>query len=331
MIKKYMSAIFSVIAALVLQFMPVSYAQAGGCTLSNSSTINVIVNEQIYLTPSASAPSVNNVLYSRSFPTVGITFTCTSSTAWQSAYSRAYTATTESRIYQTEIQGIGIRIKWPVSLSDSYYLPTASVICQTSSCTIAADNLTLEFIHIGTVVAGEQIIPAGEIANAYFLNDNGTPRFMTVTLGADVIIAPRTCAIYPSQNHIDLGSYDLASLSSRRAGNLVDFYLHISCPVSSIVSLTFESANYIFSSGAGDIGASLDSVPGLSVRVLISTLSASLYSAITLETRAYSFRNVLERSIPMRAQLYISDSALFESSGGAGTVNSGLIYTMSMR
>lgn len=325
MIKKIMPMILSIIAVLVLQFMPWSYAQAGICTLSNSSAIDLTINDQIQLAPSTSAPGSANVLYSRSFPTGSITFTCTGSTQWQSVYSRAYTATSQNNIYHTEIPGIGIRIKWPESYSDGYYVPSTSTTCLTT-CTISFDNLKLEFIHIGIVSEGEQIIPAGEIIKAHFLNADGTSQFMRVSLGADVIITPRTCAVYPSSNHINLGTYDKASLSTSKPGSLINFNFHISCPASSTVGLMFESSSRIFSPEVGEIGATSDSVPGMSVRVRISTLSASLYSYLNLNS-TYLFRNVMERTVPMQAQLFVKDASAFES-GGAGIVKSSLLYTI---
>lgn len=330
MIKKFMSMILKFICALILQIIPVSYAHAGICTLNNSSAIDITVNEQIQLTPSVSAPSSSTVLFKGQYATGRLTFTCNGSTQWQSAYSRSYIATAESNVYTTEVKGIGVRIKWPESYSNSYYVPSNSTACLTT-CTIKADNVTLEFIHIGAVDAGAQIIPQGEIAKAYFLNSNGTLQFMRISLGANVVIVPKSCAIYPSANHIDLGTYDKASFAKSKAGSLVDFNIHISCPVASNIGLTFDSTNNVFSSGSGDIGVDKDSVPGVSIKVFISTISASLYSAVTLQTRSYSFNRVLEKNIPMRAQLFLKDNAAFESQGGAGNIKGDLLYTMTIK
>lgn len=329
MIKKIMPMILSVIAMLTLQFMPLSEALAGVCSFYNSSAINITINDQIQLTPSTSVPSAAVVLYSRSFATGSISYTCNGSVQWQSVYTRAYTSASQNYIYNTEIPGIGIRIKWPESFSDNYYVPSKSVACLTV-CTISYDNIKIEFIHTGLVTAGEKTIPAGEIARAYFLNDNGALQLMSVSLAADVIITPRTCAIYPSSNHINLGTYDKASLSSRGVGSAVDFSFHISCPVPTTIGLMFESVNTAFSPEPGEIGTSAGSVPGLSVKASISTISASLYSTLNLNS-SYPIRNVMERTVPMRAQLFVKDSSIFESQGGAGTVNSSLLYTMSIQ
>lgn len=330
MIKKIMSMIMTFSVAIVLHFIPVTDAYAGICSLSNSSAIDITINDQIQLTPSVSAPSSPTVLFERRYATGRISFICNGSTQWRSSYSRPYTASSASDIYNTEIPGIGIRIKWPESYSDSYYLPGTSTACL-ATCTINADNVRIEFVHIGAVKEGEQVIPAGEIAKAYFLNSDGSPVFMRISLGADVSITPKSCAIYPSANHIDLGTYDRATFAKNGGGNLVDFHLHVSCPVASSIGLTFDSTNNVFSSGTGDIGVDKGSVPGVSIKVSISTLSASLYSPITLKSKSYSFTRVLEKNIPMRAQLFVKDAALFNSQGGAGKVNGDLLYTMSIK
>lgn len=329
MIKKFMPMIITVIGTVVLQLMPLSEAYAGICTLNNSSAIDITINDQIQLTPSVSAPSSPTVLFERRYATGRVSFTCNGSTQWQSSYSRPYTASAHSNIYTTEIPGIGIRIKWPEAYSDSYYLPSTSTACL-ATCTINADNVKLEFVHIGAVKEGEQFIPAGELAKAYFLNSNGASVFMRVSLAANVVITPKSCAIYPSANHIDLGTYDKASFAKSGAGSLVDFYLHVSCPVSSNIGLTFDSTNNVFSSGAGDIGADKGSVKGVSIKVSISTISPSLYSPITLQSKKYFFRNVLEKNVQMRAQLFVKDAAAFQSEGKAGKISGDLLYTMSI-
>lgn len=330
MIKKFMSMVITLIGAVVLHLIPLSEAYAGICTINNASAIDITINDQIQLTPSTSAPLSPTVLFERRYATGRVSFTCKGSTQWQSSYSRPYTASSHNNIYTTEIPGIGIRIKWPEAYSDSYYMPSASTPCL-ATCTINADNVKLEFVHIGAVNAGEQVIPAGELAKAYFLNSNGNAIFMRVSLGANVVITPKSCAIYPSANHLDLGTYDKTSFAKSGAGSLVNFYIHVSCPVSSNIALTFDSTNNVFSSGAGDIGADKGSVPGVSIKVSISTLSASLYSPITLQRRKYSFNNVLEKNILMRAQLFVKDAALFESKGSAGKINGDLLYTMSIK
>ncbi len=322
--------LFSSCLALVIQFVLATPAHAAKCTITSGGVINLNIGESITLNPSKSTSPTETVLYSRQFPVSAISYTCENGATvnWQSAYSRSYAKSVYSNIYITEVAGIGIRMKWPASFSDAYYVPGKSLNC-IEVCTIPADNVLVELVHIGSVAEGEHIISAGEIAKAYIPTDSGEVALMHVNLGSNIVIKPKSCAVVPSSTFINLGTYDSAYFSkSTKQGEEVKWNFHVSCPTASSIGLTFNSDNYLFGAETGEIGVISGEgyAKNISVKVKINEKSTR-YSYVQMGKK-YLFPNVVEKNINMSAHLYVKDSE--RANITPGKVSGTLLYTISI-
>lgn len=311
---------------IVVQFVLATPAQAARCFITSGGAINLNIAESITLNPSKSTSSTETVLYSRQFPVSAISYTCENGATvnWQSAYSRSYAKSVYSSIYITEVAGIGIRMKWPASFSDAYYVPGKAL-----NCTIPADYVLVELVHIGSVAEGEHIISAGEIAKAYIPTDSGEVALMHVNLGSNIVIKPKSCAVVPSSTFINLGTYDSAYFSkSTKQGEEVKWNFHVSCPTESSIGLTFNSDNYLFGAETGEIGVISGEgyAKNVSVKVKINR-SGSVYSYVNMGTK-YPFKTVVEKKINMLAHLYVKDSE--RANITPGKVSGTLLYTISI-
>lgn len=315
---------------IVVQFVVATPAHAARCTITSGGAINLNIGESITLNPSKSTSSTETVLYSRLFPVSAISYTCDNGASinWQSAYSRSYAKSVYSNIYVTEVAGIGIRMKWPASFSDAYYVPGKALNC-IEVCTIPAANVLVELVHIGSVADGEHVISAGEIARAYIPTDSGEVALMHVNLSSNIVIKPKSCSVVPSSTFINLGTYDSAYFSkSTKQGEEVKWNFHVSCPTASSIGITFNSDNYLFGGETGEIGVISGEgyAKNVSVKVKINR-SGSVYSYVNMGTK-YPFNSVVEKNINMLAHLYVKDSE--RANITPGKVSGTLLYTISI-
>ncbi|MFT2189264.1 hypothetical protein, partial [Pseudomonas putida] len=67
---------------------------------------------------------VGKVLWSKTYQVPDVSYTCDASTqsSWHSSYSRSYIRSQIDHVYNTEIPGIGIRMRWPTQ-TESSWLP----------------------------------------------------------------------------------------------------------------------------------------------------------------------------------------------------------------
>ncbi|WP_425273837.1 fimbrial protein [Yersinia frederiksenii] len=157
-----------------------------------------------------------------------------------STYTRGNSLSALPDVYSTEIGGVGIRIKWPVS-RDAAYFPTIQD-CQ-SPCTINNDSLLIEFIQIGKITAGD--IPQGEIAKVVLTAAEETSNSVTllsIVLTANTSVVVRSCMIANSNLNIDLGSYPLSDFNTgNKHGTQVPFSISVYCPQASSVKIAFTT------------------------------------------------------------------------------------------
>lgn len=220
------------------------------------------ISDDITLNP-AKKGVVGTVLWSKSYPVPDVSYKCDGSTqsTWHSTFTRSYVVSQVQNIYATEIPGIGIRVRWPGQTSSSW-IPGNSgspTTCSTG-CSVLNSTVLVEFVQIGNLSEGESYIPAGTVAQASVIPTADTSEklpIMEVSFGAAIKVVPLSCSIYPTSNHIDLGTYSIADFQNNgtKQGDKKEFSITIGCPSTLEVGLTFNSVNNIpFGTLSGIIG-----------------------------------------------------------------------------
>lgn len=308
---------------------------AATCKLDSAPSV-LSINDSITLNP-ASSGTAGTVLWSKTYSVPSLKYSCDASAGsqWFSEYSRAYLTTAIDDVYATEISGIGIRVKWPSNASGAW-LPgdSGTPTSCANGCSINNSTVLVEFVQTGRLSQGENYIPAGELAAANVVptTDAGERlRIMTINLGTAIKVVTRSCAIYPSSNAIDLGTFSIASFMNAPTfqGDKKPFTITINCPSPENIGLTFNSLNK----------QSFDPIPGVisteqgegyalnfSIR-LLEKKSQYNSSAVDIgEEDIFSVTGILVKDY--EAQIYVPASINRKTQLTAGKVVGAVQYTM---
>lgn len=272
--------------------------------------------------------TVGTVLASYTLPVSRIAYTCGSgvSAQWTSSYSRAYIKTAISNVYNTNVDGIGIRIRWPQTQTENSWVPGAYT-CR-DNCVQANDNILLELVQTGTAASG--VIPSGLIATVTLAAENAPQDKLTILniSTGEITVAVRSCSIYASTNRIDLGDYSLADINkSGFTANKKDFSITLDCPVSTSAKITFEGKNaWGMTSGVLDNMGSAKNV-----FVKLYQKSGQRYTEKALnktENFGSSAAFTGQRSVTYAGEMYFDDALRNDIS--AGNVSANIIYTLTL-
>lgn len=243
---KYNTALLNIIL-LSLTCLFSLQANASSCTLEGVERV-LNITDNITLNP-VDKGTTGTVLWSKTYNAPDIKYSCDASTQtqWHAEYSRNHLISTVNHVYTTEIPGIGIRIKWPANIGDSW-LPdnSGSPVTCTPSCSIDNSTVLVEFVQTGTINQGEAEIPAGEIAHVSvkpLLAPEDALRVLNINFGVPIKVTTRACSIYPSTTNVDLGTYSVASFQNipNYKGDKKDFSITVTCPTQETVGLTIVS------------------------------------------------------------------------------------------
>ncbi|MFA3777911.1 fimbrial protein [Yersinia sp. 1652 StPb PI] len=206
-----------------------------------SGNVATVAMPQLVLNPAENG-AIGSVLGSRLIPVNTLNYTCGGGvkTRLTSTYTRGNSLSALPDVYSTEIGGVGIRIKWPVS-RDAAYFPTIQD-CQ-SPCTINNDSLLIEFIQTGKITAGD--IPQGEIAKVVLTaaeEASNSLTLLSIVLTANTSVVVRSCMIANSNLNIDLGNYPLSDFNTgNKHGTPIPFSISVYCPQASSVKIAFTT------------------------------------------------------------------------------------------
>lgn len=324
------------ISFITLLISPV--VNATSCKLNTAESI-LTIPDNITLNP-ADKGSAGTVLWSKSYSMPDLKYTCDQGiqTNWHSEFSREYLATSIDKVYATEIQGIGIRIKWPVTGTSGNWIPGNSGISTqcSSGCSITGSSVLIEFVQTGTLNQGESYIPAGEIATANVIPTNNIGdklRIMTINFAAAIKVLTRSCSIFPSTNSLDLGSYSLADFqnSATAQGEKKEFTITMTCPTASSVTLTFSSTiSPPFGAGTGVIGVEQGDDYAKNFSIKLFEKNGYVENALSPnKTFTYDITTSLMKTYT--AQIYVPASVDRKSGLGAGSVVGAVQYTMTIK
>lgn len=210
---------------------------AASCT-GNATTVSM---PQLVLNPAENG-AVGTILGSHIIPVRALNYTCGTgiNTRLTSTFTRGNSVSALPDVYNTEIGGVGIRIKWPASRMSNYF-PTIHT-CY-SPCTESSDNLIIEFVQTGRIVAGD--IPLGEIANVVLTAADETSNSFTllsVVLSSNTSVVVRSCMITNSDISINLGNYPLSDFKvGNKHGAVVPFSVIVYCPQATSIKIAFTA------------------------------------------------------------------------------------------
>ncbi len=334
--KMIISVVLLVCGSLLSLFSTGLYAAT--CKLDSAQSI-LNINDSITLNP-AMTGVVGTVLWSKTYPIPNLKYSCNASTGskWYSQYSRAYLGSAIDDVYATEINGIGIRVKWPSNASGGW-LPgdSGTPVSCANGCSINNTTVLVEFVQTGKLNEGENYIPVGELAAAEVIPTTDTSeklRIMTINLGTAIKVLARSCAIYPSSNNIDLGTFSLASFTQNNAfqGDKKPFTITVACPVAADITLTFASVNKIpFGAVAGSIGTEEGEgyASNFSIR-LFEKKSQYVSNALKIGTvYHYTVKDILVNNY--EAQIYVPSGINRATQLTAGKVVGAVQYTMAIK
>lgn len=304
-----------------------SFSAKSECTKSSSlSTVSFV---PINVTPSDRG-AAGTVLYSVSVSVPPINYTCGTvvKTTWKSTFSRPEMIKSAiNNVYETNVPGIGIRIRWPASRGDNAWIPGA-YSCQ-GNCTEPADKVLLEIVQTGNAISGT--IPAGRLATIDLSADSApqnTINLLNIDIGT-ITVNVRSCAIYASNNSVDLGSYSLVDIQKTGfVGAQKDFTITLDCPEQTSAKITFEGKN------AWGMSSSVLENTGTAQNAYIKLYqkSGQRYTAKALNKQA-SFGSAASfsgtRSVTYAGQMYFDNST--RANATAGTVSANVIYTLTIQ
>lgn len=315
-------SLYSVIALLATMS---SYVQASCVLTSAAPVINI---PSIVLSPSEKG-TIGTVLFSMRVAVPGVSYTCGSSvkSTWRSSYLRPeLSKSTIDNVYNTSIQGIGIRMKWPESRTQNSWVP-GSYSCQ-GSCIEPTDKILIEFVQTGNASGGT--ISAGDIVEVSVSADNDPQNslvIMNMVLG-EVVVKVRSCAIYASTNSIDLGEYSLADAQTGGfLGDKKDFTITLDCPDPSVAKITFDGRS-AWGMSSGVIANAGDAQ---SAYIKLHQKSGQFYSEVPLNTITSFGSNAAftgKRTITYAGEMYFDEST--RSGVTAGSVRADVVYTLTI-
>lgn len=334
--KRILSAFLMVISGILFSLSG-NHAHAALCELTSPlATLNITDN--ITLNP-AEQGIAGTVLWSKTYQVPDISYKCNSSTqsTWHSFFTRSYITSQIENVYVTEIPGIGIRMKWPTQSTGSW-LPGNSggaVSCSTG-CSIKNSSVLIEFVQTGTLSAGERYIPVGSVAEASVLptaDPSEQLSILSIVFGTAIKVVPRSCAIYPSSNYIDLGTYSLADFvnDDSKQGDRKEFTVTVACPDPSTVTLQFDSLiNTDFASATGVLGVETGEGYAKNFAIRLYEKGRFNSSALSLGTATeYSVTSILTKSY--EAEIYVPTNIIRKSQLTAGRVVGAVLYTMKIK
>ncbi|WP_146745737.1 fimbrial protein [Enterobacter sp. RIT418] len=307
---------------------------AATCKLDSAPSV-LSINDSITLNP-ASSGTAGTVLWSKTYSVPSLKYSCDASAGsqWFSEYSRAYLTTAIDDVYATEISGIGIRVKWPSNASGAW-LPgdSGTPTSCANGCSINNSTVLVEFVQTGRLSQGENYIPAGELAAANVVptTDAGERlRIMTINLGTAIKVVTRSCAIYPSSNTIDLGTFSLASFTLDNAfqGDKKPFSITINCPTTEDIGITFSSVSKVpFGAVSGVIGAEEGEGYASNFSIRLFEKQRQISNALKINTEyPYTVTGTVVNNY--EAQIYVPASINRANQLTAGKVVGAVQYTM---
>ncbi|WP_395300766.1 fimbrial protein [Enterobacter sp. ECC-175] len=307
---------------------------AATCKLDSAPSV-LSINDSITLNP-ASSGTAGTVLWSKTYSVPSLKYSCDASAGsqWFSEYSRAYLTTAIDDVYATEISGIGIRVKWPSNASGAW-LPgdSGTPTSCANGCSINNSTVLVEFVQTGRLSQGENYIPAGELAAANVVptTDAGERlRIMTINLGTAIKVVTRSCAIYPSSNAIDLGTFSLASFTLDNAfqGDKKPFSITINCPTTEDIGITFSSVSKVpFGAVSGVIGAEEGEGYASNFSIRLFEKQRQISNALKINTEyPYTVTGTVVNNY--EAQIYVPASINRANQLTAGKVVGAVQYTM---
>ncbi|HAT8017638.1 TPA: type 1 fimbrial protein [Citrobacter rodentium] len=308
-------------------------ANAALCVLT-SPLAKLDITDDITLNP-AEKGVAGTVLWSKTYKVPDVSYKCASSTqsTWHSSYTRNYITSQIENVYTTEIPGIGIRMRWP-GQSASSWLPGnsgAAVTCA-SGCSIKNSSVLIEFVQTGTLNPGESYIPVGSVAEASVIptaNSSDKLSILSINFGAAIRVNPRSCAIYPSTNNVDLGSYSLADFVNNEAkqGVKKEFTITVDCPVPSTVALKFDSQiNPGFGASTGVLG--VETGEGYAENFAIRLYEKSSYSSPLSLGKEINYTVSPSLTKTYQAQIYVPVAVERKTQLSAGKVVGAVMFTM---
>lgn len=334
---KYITASLSTILlslALLFSFE----ANAALCQMDGAEKV-LTITDNITLNP-ADKGTAGTILWSKTYTVPNIKYSCDASTQtqWHAEYSRNYLAASLDNVYNTEIPGIGIRIKWPANTSNSW-LPANSgnpVTCS-PSCSIDNSSVLVEFVQTSTIEQGETEVPAGEIVHVNvkpILAPEDELRILNINFGVPIKVNTRSCSIYPSTTNVDLGTYSVASFQNNPTfqGDKKDFSITVTCPTVEKVGLTIVSMlNSPFGSSQGLLGVESGEGYANNFAILISEkLNPYFSNAITLGKESiFDVNSRVTKNY--QAQIYVPTDVNRANSLSAGRVVGAIQYTLAIK
>lgn len=311
--------------SLLLLVGLLSFNSYAGCSLT--SPLQNITFPSITVVPSDRG-SVGTVLYSATLPVSRITYTCGSGVTaqWTSSYTRPFIKSAISNVYNTNVNGIGVRIRWPYSQTNNSWVP-GSYSCR-ENCVQANDKILFELVQTGTAASG--IIPAGSIARVVVTPENEPQNQITILniSSGDVNVAVRSCAIYASTNRIDLGDYSLADVvKTGYSAAKKDFSITLDCPEMTSAQISFDGKTaWGMSSGVLE-----NSGTAKNVYVKLYQKSGQRYTEKALN-KLQSFGSSAaftgKRSVTYAGEMYFEDA--LRPGISAGDVSATIVYTLTL-
>ncbi|ELJ5854300.1 fimbrial protein [Enterobacter kobei] len=222
-------------------------AYAALCTLTSPlATLNIMDDITLNVIKQR---EVGKVLWSKTYQVPDVSYTCDASTqsSWHSSYSRSYIRSQIDHVYNTEIPGIGIRMRWPTQ-TESSWLPGNSgspTTCSTG-CGVKNSTVLVEMVQTGSMPEGEYFIPAGKVAEALVIpsaDESEKLPIMAINFGVAIKVVTASCSIYPSATNVDLGTYNIADFQNDDTfqGVKKDFSITVGCPSTEQIGITFNS------------------------------------------------------------------------------------------
>lgn len=302
-------------------------AYAAACEKSSSELI-VTINGPIELSvKSHSKPGTS--LSTVKFNTGTFQYSCDSGVVPKSKiqYTRTNYIAAGGDIYQTEIPGIGVRIKWGTTAVPGTISQQASC---TSGCSINSASGTIEFIQTGRVSNREMVIPAGVLVEGIISNntDTTTVPFLKISLAADVTIKLSSCTIKHIPETVPLGDLTTADFSANAKIPKAPFTVVVEClDNEESIGLIYTP---VYTPGFGQTGAGLigienetGSAQNFAVKIFSKegfTSSALKFNEeIVYPDKANTFLLHYEAQV-----VYFGDTKNITG----GTIKAGLMYTL---
>ncbi|AUJ80225.1 fimbrial protein [Enterobacter cancerogenus] len=278
---------------------------------------------------------VGKVLWSKSYQVPDVSYTCDASTqsSWHSSYSRSYIRSQLDHVYNTEIPGIGIRMRWPTQ-TESSWLPGNSgspTTCSTG-CGVRNSTVLVEMVQTGAMPEGEYIIPAGKVAEAVVIPTADASEklpIMAINFGVAIKVITAACTIYPSATNIDLGTYNIADFQNNDSfqGVKKDFSITVGCPSTEDIGITFNSLiNTPLGALSGVIG--VESGDGYASNFSIR-LFEKYGSAISLGNEKIYTASTLTKNY--QAQIYVGSGVNRKTALTPGRVVGAVQYTVRIK